>query len=40
MLANPDYTPEVAAATAPFYDHVKTVIPAVEWPVHALYRRH
>jgi quinolinate synthase len=37
MLANPDYTPEVAAATAPFYDHVKTVIPAVEWPVHAPY---
>ena len=37
MLANPDYTPEVAAATAPYYDHVKTVIPAVEWPVHAPY---
>ena len=35
MLANPDYTPEVAAATANFYDHVKDVIPAVEWPVHA-----
>ncbi|MDH3757965.1 MAG: quinolinate synthase NadA, partial [Gammaproteobacteria bacterium] len=37
MLANPDYTPEVAAATAPYYDHVKNVIPAVEWPVHAPY---
>jgi quinolinate synthase len=37
MLANPDYTPEVAAATATYYDHVKTVIPAVEWPVHAPY---
>jgi quinolinate synthase len=37
MLANPDYTPEVAAATEPYYDHVKTVIPAVEWPVHAPY---
>jgi quinolinate synthase len=37
MLANPDYTPEIAAATAPFYDHVKKVIPAVEWPVHAPY---
>jgi quinolinate synthase len=35
MLANPDYTPEVAAATANFYQHVKDVIPAVEWPVHA-----
>ncbi len=35
MLANPDYTPEVAAATANFYEHVKDVIPAVEWPVHA-----
>ena len=35
MLANPDYTPEVAAATATFYEHVKDVIPAVEWPVHA-----
>jgi len=37
MLANPDYTPEVAAATATYYDHVKTVIPAVEWPLHAPY---
>jgi quinolinate synthase len=35
MLANPDYTPEVAAATATYYEHVKDVIPAVEWPVHA-----
>ena len=35
MLANPDYTPAVAAATATFYEHVKDVIPAVEWPVHA-----
>ena len=35
MLANPDYTPEVAAATASYYEHVKSVIPAVEWPVHA-----
>jgi len=35
MLANPDYTPEVAAATANFYEHVKDVIPAMEWPVHA-----
>jgi quinolinate synthase len=37
MLANPDYTPDVAAATAKTYEHVKDVIPAVEWPVHAPY---
>ena len=37
MLANPDYTPEVAAATANYYQHVKNVIPDVEWPVHAPY---
>jgi quinolinate synthase len=37
MLANPDYTPEVAAATARAYQHVKDVIPAFEWPVHAPY---
>jgi quinolinate synthase len=37
MLANTDYTPEIAAATALYYDHVKNVIPAVEWPVHAPY---
>ena len=37
MLANPDYTPEVAAATATYYDHVKTVIPEIEWPLHAPY---
>jgi len=30
-----DYTPEIAAATAPFYERVKTVVPAMEWPVHA-----
>jgi quinolinate synthase len=37
MLANPDYTPQVAAATAAAYEHVKNVIPAFEWPVHAPY---
>ena len=37
MLANPDYTPEVAAATANYYNHVKNVIPEVEWPIHAPY---
>ena len=37
MLANSDYTPDVAAATAALYEHVKDVIPAFEWPVHAPY---
>jgi quinolinate synthase len=32
-----DYTPEIAAATAPIYDRVKTVIPEIEWPFHAPY---
>lgn len=31
------YTPEVEAATAPIFERVKDVIPAVEWPVHAPY---
>ena len=30
-----DYTPEIAARTAPFYERVKRVIPAIEWPVFA-----
>jgi len=29
------YTPEIAAETAPLYDRVKHVIPAVEWPAYA-----
>ena len=29
------YTPEVAAETAPLYQRVKHVIPAVEWPAYA-----
>ncbi len=33
----PAYTPQVAAATAPIYERLKTVIPEVEWPVHAPY---
>ncbi len=37
MVANPDYTPDVAAATDSLYAHVKDVIPALEWPVHAPY---
>ena len=32
-----DYTPEVARATAPVFERVRSVIPAVEWPVHAPY---
>jgi len=32
-----DYTPQVAAATAPIFERVKDVIPEVEWPVHAPY---
>lgn len=29
------YSPEVAEATKPIYDKVKSVIPEVEWPFHA-----
>ena len=32
-----DYTDEVARETAPLYERVKTVIPAIEWPVLAPY---
>jgi quinolinate synthase len=32
-----DFTPEVASATAPVYERVRSVIPAIEWPVHAPY---
>ncbi|MBI1238344.1 MAG: quinolinate synthase NadA [Alphaproteobacteria bacterium] len=31
------YTPAIAAATAPAYEKVKAIIPAIEWPVHAPY---
>ncbi len=31
------YSPEVAAATAPIYERIRDVIPAIEWPVHAPY---
>jgi quinolinate synthase len=31
------YTPEVARLTAPVYDRLRDVVPAVEWPVHAPY---
>ena len=33
----PQYTPEVARETAPLYERVRAVIPAVEWPVFAPY---
>ncbi len=29
------YTPEIAASTAPLYDKVAAVVPAIEWPVFA-----
>ena len=29
------YTPAIAAETAPLYERVKHVIPAVEWPAYA-----
>ena len=37
MLSTPEYTPKLAAATAPLYHHVRSVIPDVEWPLHAPY---
>lgn len=35
MLANLDYTADIEQATAAAYLRVKSVIPAIEWPVHA-----
>jgi quinolinate synthase len=35
--ASLDYTPEVARATAAIREKVRTVIPDLEWPVHAPY---
>jgi quinolinate synthase len=39
LLESPilEYTPEVARATAPIRERVKSVIPDLEWPVHAPY---
>ncbi len=37
MLASLEYTPELAKTTAASYDRVKSVLPAIEWPVHAPY---
>ena len=34
---NLEYTPQIAAATAPIFERVKHVIPEIEWPVHAPY---
>src|SRR6266436_4923162 len=31
------YSAEIAAATAPFYERVKHVVPEIEWPVFAPY---
>jgi len=33
----PAYTPAVAAATADLYERVRSVVPPLEWPVHAPY---
>lgn len=35
MLANLDYTADIEQATAAAYLRVESVIPAIEWPVHA-----
>lgn len=37
MLSSLEYSPAVAKATAASYERVKSVIPAIEWPVHAPY---
>jgi len=37
MAVNFQYTPEVKQLTASLYDRVESVIPAIEWPVHAPY---
>ena len=36
MLSNPEFTADLSKA-APLYARVKSVIPAIEWPVHAPY---
>ncbi len=37
MVASLEYSPELAKTTAASYERVKSVIPAIEWPVHATY---
>lgn len=36
-MPNLDYTPELAEETAPLYEKVSSVIPAIEWPAFAPY---
>jgi quinolinate synthase len=35
--ASLEYTPAVAASTAEVYERVRSVVPALEWPIHAPY---
>jgi len=37
MVANLEYSSDLAKKTAAAYERVKSVIPAIEWPVHAPY---
>ena len=37
MLASLEYSADLARATAASYQRVKSVIPAIEWPLHAPY---
>jgi quinolinate synthase len=37
MVASLEYTPELAEVSAASYERVKSVIPSIEWPVHAPY---
>ena len=37
LTAELAYTPEIAAATAPIYARMRSVVPEFEWPLHAPY---
>ena len=37
MVANLKYSADIERAAAPAYERVKSVIPAIEWPLHAPY---
>jgi quinolinate synthase len=37
LLEELSYTPEVRRRTAPLYERLRSVIPEIEWPVHAPY---
>ena len=37
MAANLKFSADIEQATAPLYERVKSVIPAIEWPLHAPY---